>query len=849
MKSQPEPVLHRVAGQHVPISTRLLTAFSVCALLGAFAIGYILHASYKARLQQAHELLINMGDEKLRVIDLWLNERKSDGDVIAQFPVIQALVSGKKSVPLAHAATVLDAFANHYDYSALYVLDKNGNVVVSSTNGAKFPKERLWSGTAPRIPLVQSLIPEDQTAPAMPSIAIVSPIWKAGDRSEPVGALVTITKPSSLASVVETSPETAGVRSIFISRTRSGRPVYLTHTRYWPPQVKNWFDAAAEPALNGETQFLTRIASDGTPQYCVTRTVPVLGWGMVTRIDRSQVDRPFFIAVTLSAGLFVVVVGMLAFIVIAMWRQQQVHVLQREMARRFEIEEKLRQSEERWKKAFRSSPEAIGISTLKEGRFVEVNDKFLTMHGFNSRDQVLGKTSRDLNLWVSFEERDRVMQELRRTGRFEGGPFRLRTTDGRIVDLETSAETMQLAGEDCVMMLGRDVTAQRQLEEQYRQSQKMEAVGRLAGGIAHDFNNMLAVISLSCELLLEEQGPESPIGRRLAVVRNATERAAGLTRQLLAFSRRQVLQPQVTDLSAIVVDTKKMLERVIGEDVEICLNLWKDPCPILADAGQMVQILMNLAVNSRDAMPEGGKLTLTTRIAMLPPTVIHEGYQHKPHVLLSVSDTGVGIDPQLQERIFEPFFTTKRDGKGTGLGLATVYGIVKQSNGCIQLESQVGRGTTFHIYLPLANAASGATGEERTVEQQRGHGRVLLVEDEADIRELARQALESSGYHVETAADGAEALSKFESSESCDLLITDITMPRISGEVLVSTLRERGVCPRVLYISAYSEKTIAPDDGSSLEFLQKPFTRQDLLGKVQSILGFAQRNAGSRRAE
>jgi two-component system cell cycle sensor histidine kinase/response regulator CckA len=841
--AQPEPVSdRRVSNRRVPISTALLAALCLCTVLGAVAIAYMLHSSYHARLQQTQDLLISMGDEKLRVIDLWVNERERDGDAIAQFPVIQSLLSGRKSARAGHAETVLDTFENQYDYSALYVLDKKGNVIVSSTHAPDFPKDRLWSGAVPRIPRIEALIPDDQTVPAAPPIAFISPIWMADDRSEPVGALVTITKPSSLASVVETSPETAGVRSLFLARTRSGRTVHLTTARAWPPKVKNWFDAAEKPALNGETKFLTRIATDGVPQYCVTRMVPVLGWGMITRIDRAQVDRPFFTEMTLTAGLFVVVVLMLASIGVAIWRQQQVHLLESEIKRRLETEQMLRESEERWKKAFRASPESIVISKLKDGQFVEVNDKFLKLHGFKSRDEVVGKTSRELNLWASFEERDTLIEELRSRGHVAGGTYRLRTVDGRILDLEISGELLQFSGEDCVMMLGRDVTAQRQLEEQYRQSQKMEAVGRLAGGIAHDFNNMLAVISLSCELLLEEQGPESSVGRRLAVIRNATERAAGLTRQLLAFSRQQVLQPQVTDLSAIVSDTKKMLERVIGEDVEIHLNLWNEPCPIMADAGQMVQILMNLAVNSRDAMPDGGQLTLTTRITKLPSTVIHEGYQQKPHVLLSVSDTGVGIDPQLQERIFEPFFTTKRDGKGTGLGLATVYGIVKQSNGCIQLESKVGRGTTFHIYFPIANDASPAARHENKAEENAGHGCILLVEDEADIRELARQALESSGYEVETAVDGEDALNKFENGNAWDLLITDLTMPRISGEALVAALRERGKCPRVLYISAYSEKVMISDDSANSEFLQKPFSRQDLLGRVRSILRVAQRS-------
>ncbi|HEX8924485.1 MAG TPA: ATP-binding protein [Terriglobales bacterium] len=835
MKTQPESVSDRVPGKRVPISATLLAAFSVCAILGALAVAYLLHTSYKARLQQTRDELISMSDEKLRVIDLWINERKRDADIMSEFPVVQSVVSDLKSTPLAHAEAVLDAFGKHYDYSAVYVLSKDGSVLVSSTDAPPFPTDRLWRGEVPRIPQIVTLIPDDQDAPGAPAIAIVSPVWNAKNMKEPAGVLVCVTKPSSLAAVVESPPDTAGVRTLFVSRTRSGRTVYLTRVRFWPARVKDWVDAAALPALNGENKFLIRIATDGAPEYCVTRTVPVLGWGMITRVERGVVDRPFLVNVLLITGLFIVVVAMLLSIGIAFSRHQQLHLLRVQMQRRLEIEEMLRQSEEKWKKAFRSSPEAIAISTVRDGRYIEVNDNFLKLHGFKSREEVVGKTYAELNLWMQDDERKRLLEEVRRKGHVAGESFRIRTAAGHNLEVEMSAELVQIQGEQCLMILGRDVTAQNQLEAQYRQAQKMEAVGRLAGGIAHDFNNMLAVISLSCELMLEEEGPDSSVGRRLAVIRNATERAAGLTRQLLAFSRQQVLQPQVTDLNAVVTDTKKMLERVIGEDVEICLDLWKEPCSIMADAGQLVQILMNLAVNSRDAMPDGGKLTLKTRLAMLPPTVIHQGYQDEPHVLLSVTDTGVGIDPQVQQRVFEPFFTTKRDGKGTGLGLATVYGIVKQSNGCIQLESEVGRGTTFHVYFPIAKRALHVKNDEQQAEQLAGHGRIMLVEDEAQIRELARQALISSGYEVETAMDGVEALSKFEAGAACDLLITDLTMPRMSGQMLVSILRQRGICPHVLYISAYSEALLDCDDATP-EFLQKPFTRPDLLGRVRAIM-------------
>jgi PAS domain S-box-containing protein len=387
-----------------------------------------------------------------------------------------------------------------------------------------------------------------------------------------------------------------------------------------------------------------------------------------------------------------------------------------------------------------------------------------------------------------------------------------------------------------------DVTARRRLEEQYRQAQKMEAIGQLAGGIAHDFNNLLTIINGYADLLLQSLPPADPSRELLVEIHRAGERSAGLTRQLLAFSRRQVLTPRVLDLNAVVADTEKMLRRVIGEDVRLAtapgIGLW----PVRSDSGQVEQVLLNLAVNARDAMPTGGRLTIETRNVELDEgyAVAHPGARPGPHVLLAVSDTGCGMSDEVKARIFEPFFTTKGAGKGTGLGLATVHGIVTQSGGHVGVYSEVGVGTTFKVYLPRAEGlVARSKGRVGTPTPPRGTETVLLVEDDPGVRALSRHILAGCGYTVLEAGDGDEA-ERVASRHvgPIHLLMTDVVMPGQGGQAVAKRLLEQHPNLKVLYVSGYTDDAVVRHGvlHDQVNFLQKPFTSAALAWRVREAL-------------
>ncbi|MGB2621312.1 MAG: response regulator, partial [Candidatus Acidiferrum sp.] len=384
--------------------------------------------------------------------------------------------------------------------------------------------------------------------------------------------------------------------------------------------------------------------------------------------------------------------------------------------------------------------------------------------------------------------------------------------------------------------------------QQLRQAQKMEAVGRLAGGVAHDFNNLLMVIKGHSELLMNELPPADPLSRKISHIDRAADRATALTKQLLAFSRMQVLQPRVMNLNGVVEDMGKLLPRLIGEDVELGIRTTPDLGAIRADASQMEQIIMNLAVNARDAMPTGGRLIIETSNAELDRTYNSAHPIVKPgrYVLLAVSDTGTGMDADTQAHIFEPFFTTKEQGKGTGLGLATVYGVVKQSEGFIWVYSEVGKGTSFKIYLPRVDQTEDKSiAMAPLADVPRGTETILLAEDEQDVREVAREFLESGGYTVIEAQSGAEALRlAAEHKGAIDLLVTDMVMPGMTGKELARRLQHQHSGISVIYMSGYSEQTAAetarvdPD----MRLLTKPFSRGSILRAVRESLNVA-RNA------
>lgn len=393
----------------------------------------------------------------------------------------------------------------------------------------------------------------------------------------------------------------------------------------------------------------------------------------------------------------------------------------------------------------------------------------------------------------------------------------------------------------------RDAEEHRQrklLEERVHQLQKFEAIGRLAGGVAHDFNNLLGVVLGQSELLLGRSKDEE-ITRGLEMIQESAKRGASLTRQLLAFGRRQVLEPKVLDLNVVLADVQKLLQRVIGEDIELDFQTDAKIGSVEADPGQIEQVILNLAANARDAMPAGGKLTIATANVDLDEAYADYRAVVRPgnYVQLSVSDTGCGMDEKTQSRIFEPFFTTKEQGKGTGLGLATVYGVVKQSGGYIWVYSEQGHGTTFKVYLPRVKAAVEGPryGERRREPLRRGSETILMVEDDASLREVTCEFLQSSGYAVIAARSPEEALRLAESHNGAiDFLLTDVIMPKMNGRELAAKLVKVRPAMKVLYVSGYADGIVRDGLHGPLEeglaFLQKPFTRRGLTHKIRQIL-------------
>jgi len=420
----------------------------------------------------------------------------------------------------------------------------------------------------------------------------------------------------------------------------------------------------------------------------------------------------------------------------------------------------------------------------------------------------------------------------------------LLTADGRTIPYHwTGVPLRNEKGEPTGLTgVGRDLTAYKNLEQQFRQAQKMEAIGRLAGGIAHDFNNVLTAITGYTELLLDDLGDDAAQRGDLEEIRAAAARAAGLTRQLLAFSRQQVLEPRVLDLNAVVAGMDKMLRRILGEDVELATALAANLGRIKADPGQIEQVILNLAVNARDAMPRGGKLTIETANAELDDAYAREHVTVVPgrYVMLAMSDTGTGIDAEIKAKMFEPFFTTKGPGKGTGLGLATVYGIVKQSGGNVWVYSEPGRGATFKVYLPgVDEPVEGPAVVAAPTRPLEGTETILVVEDNESVRRLVRGVLQGHGYVVLDAAEPAEALTLVEGHGGhIALLVTDVVMPGISGRELARQLEAARPGLLVLYMSGYTDDAIVNHGvlEAGVAFLQKPFTPAGLLHKVREVL-------------
>lgn len=505
-------------------------------------------------------------------------------------------------------------------------------------------------------------------------------------------------------------------------------------------------------------------------------------------------------------------------------------------------EEALRRSEARYRSLVQSAVYGIYRSSV-DGTFLDVNPALIAMLGYESGEEVLALNPRQ-DVFLDPEEQSRLIAEFHRSHRLESVEVRWKRKDGDAMTVRLSGRAVSSPEEagEVLEVIAEDVTERRVLEEQFRQAQKMEAVGRLAGGVAHDFNNLLMVISGYTEVLLERTERPHPLYAKIEAIQQAADRATTLTRQLLAFSRKQLLQLKVVDVNAIVGDMERLLRPLIGENIELITRLAPDLGRTRADAGQIEQVIMNLVVNSKDAMPSGGKIIIQTANANLDDDLRRECSYIRPgpYVMFSVSDTGQGMSRETQSRIFEPFFTTKEKSKGTGLGLSTVYGIVKQSGGYVFAQSELGRGTSFRIYLPrVEDAAEPLDRLESSPIACDGCETVLLVEDEESVRQLVRETLESRGYKVLEADDGESALEIAAAHQGpIDMLVTDVVMPGMSGRDLAGKLAESRPDTVVLYLSGYTEDTIVHEGvlQSGTAFLQKPFTLQTLSRKVREVL-------------
>jgi two-component system, cell cycle sensor histidine kinase and response regulator CckA len=506
-------------------------------------------------------------------------------------------------------------------------------------------------------------------------------------------------------------------------------------------------------------------------------------------------------------------------------------------------EQTLRRSELRYRSLVQTAVYGIYRSS-PEGEFLDVNPALIGMLGYSSALEVLALDAKK-DVFLDSGEYARLVDEFRRTGRVDGFEVRWKRRDGVAITVRISGRAVASEHEpaDVFEAIAEDITERRVLEDQFRQSQKMEAVGRLAGGIAHDFNNLLTVVSGYTEVLLDELAPADPLHAKAEAIQQASDRATTLTRQLLAFSRKQLLQLKVVDVNAIVKDMERLLRPLIGENIELATSLTPNIGCTRADAGQLEQVIMNLVVNAKDAMPHGGKISIGTASVTLDESYRPENtfIKHGPYVMITVSDNGQGMDRETQARIFEPFFTTKEKGKGTGLGLSTVYGIIKQSGGYVFVQSELNRGTVFTMYFPRVDEPSEShAATTATLATAGGAETILLVEDEESVRQLIRETLESRGYRVLDSGNGRAALALASAHPGAiDLIITDVVMPGLSGHELVHELLSARPATKVLYLSGHSEETVAaplsPDAPKA--FLQKPFTLQNLSRKVREVLG------------
>ncbi|GAW68264.1 chemotaxis protein CheY [Geoanaerobacter pelophilus] len=823
-------------------------------------------------------ILSSVADVNKKLITVWLEERRGDARVAAESPYVRELAACRRiqfASPHPHAEldAWLELIRTTYRYDAVRIIDpKSGKVIAASYNGAPDPSATQSlvaeatatgmnetisltageKGRAARLHIVRQ-IGQDLTPDEKPLLLL--------DFSVDLDQVMKPVLEGSIAGVLGRSGEVVLV---------DDKLRFLMSTKH---PLKDGSPTSPLRSVNGaKTARLATEGGEGAMKTADYRGVPVLtayrhipldperAWGMEVKIDEAEalapIRRQLQRALLFSLCGIALTFGCSFNSMVDRLRQSQEGLeqrvaertmqlevlnreLQAEIRERWKMEERLRDSNEKFSAAYNSAPVMITIYSLEDGRYLDVNNKFCSVSGF-SREESIGKSAVELG-WITPPDDELARGRIERDGRIQDLEVSCTTKSGEKILCKNWGEIINVAGKKALLSIAMDITQYRKVEEQFHQAQKMESVGRLAGGVAHDFNNMLSVILGHAELCLMDK--DNPQRMHLEAILDAGKRSADMTRQLLAFARRQTVEPKVLDLNETVSGMLRMLERLIGEGIEL---VWA-PGPKLEqvkiDPAQVDQMLANLCVNARDAISGIGRLTILTANVTLSERECRGNSDLSPgsYVMLTVSDTGQGIPPEAQEHIFEPFFTTKEIGKGTGLGLATVYGIVKQNQGGIKVESKPGSGTTFSIFLPCISRGAQIEGADAEPEPiLGGKETILLVEDEPSVTEMSRNILESLGYRIMVAAGPEDALRQVTSgTEMIDLLLTDVVMPGMNGRDLARELRSVHPGLKCLFMSGYTADIIA-DHGvlhDSVNFLQKPFDVRSLAAKVRSALG------------
>jgi len=758
----------------------------------------------------------------------------------------------------------MEGLAKHLRYADVLLLDRQGKPVLSA--GQRFGGEEHLRRITGEMLQADDVVLRDfhRDSPSGPVHLGLNVALRLAPDEAPFGVLTTGIDPETyLYPLLEswpaasTSGETVLVRrdgneAVFLSRLR-GRNDSSVNFRV---PMSRW-EIAVVQAAEGHEGNIEALDYRGVPVFAAVRRVPDTPWYLVAKIDEDEVHMPVrrrSLMLGLGAVSLILAVGAM---IVLWWRRQQFEFYRERYEAEIErraVEERaadaLQESESRFRAIFEQAAIGMADSSL-DARFTRVNQRFCKIMGY-SREELFGLTFREITHPDDMAQDERIVAELLSGERSSlTVEKRYLRKDGSVVwaNLMLSLRRSPFGDPLHFVAVVEDITGQkraederRQLERQLLQAQKMESVGRLAGGVAHDFNNHLAVINGYCAMLLDAMGPDDALREQVDEILLAGNRAAALTQQLLAFSRKQVAAPRVISLNDVVAEAGKMLSRLIGDDIEIVAHFDPGLGSVVADPSQMNQVLMNMAINARDAMPGGGRIIIETSNTDLDEgyAAQHAGVAAGPYVLLSITDTGAGMTQDVAQHIFEPFFTTKDTGAGTGLGLSTVYGIVKQAGGWIWVYSEPGKGSTFKVYLPRAGGApEPLPAPVSAAETLRGTETVLVVEDQPEVRRLTLAVLRSRGYRLLEAANGSEALSLCEGySGPIHLLITDVVMPGMAGRELATRLLALRPSLKTLYTSGYTANAIAHEGvlDPGVAYLPKPFSPAQLAVKVREVL-------------